>query len=99
MSGTDAKIEVSRTGGNAGRSFYAVKVTEDGSTTEHVVTVSEAELHGLAGEGVSGERLVEESFRYLLEREPKESILGSFPISEILRYFPEYEQDIRARLA
>lgn len=92
-----AEIKVTRTGGNEGRSFYSVTVTEEGSSTEHAVTVSAAELAGLAGDGVSGERLVEESFRFLLEREPKESILASFPVSEILRYFPEYEEEMRTR--
>lgn len=91
------EIEVKKTGGNEGRSFYSVTVIDGDSSTEHAVTVSAAELAGLAGEGVSGERLVEESFRFLLERESKESILNSFPISEILRYFPEYEKEIGAR--
>ncbi|MEA3249908.1 MAG: hypothetical protein U9Q03_06190 [Patescibacteria group bacterium] len=92
-----SKIEVKKTGGNEGRSFYSVTVIDGDSSTEHVVTVSGAELTGLVGEGVTGERFVEESFRFLLERESKESILGSFPISEILRYFPEYENDIAER--
>jgi hypothetical protein len=35
---------------------------------------------------------------FLLEREPKESILGQFDLPVIGRYFPEYERDIRKRL-
>ncbi len=38
------------------------------------------------------ERLVEASFAFLLEREPRESILGTFDLSAISRYFPEYEK-------
>ena len=40
------------------------------------------------------EQLAEASFRFLLEREPKESILRSFEMPVIARYFPEYEQRI-----
>lgn len=38
------------------------------------------------------EDLVRRSFEFLLEREPPESILGSFDLSVIGRYFPEYDQ-------
>jgi hypothetical protein len=41
---------------------------------------------------------VEESFRFLLEREPKESILRRFNLTVISRYFPEYEREIKTRL-
>jgi hypothetical protein len=39
--------------------------------------------------------LVERSFAFLLEREPPGSILRSFDLLEIARYFPEYEATIR----
>ena len=39
--------------------------------------------------------LVRRSFAFLLEREPKESILRTFELSVIGRYFPEYEREIR----
>ena len=38
--------------------------------------------------------LVRRSFAFLLEREPKESILRSFELPEIGRYFPDYERTI-----
>jgi hypothetical protein len=31
------------------------------------------------------------SFRFLLDREPRQSILGRFDLAVISRYFPEYE--------
>ena len=40
------------------------------------------------------EQLVEESFDFLLQREPKESILSEFDLSVISRYFPDYERAI-----
>ena len=39
------------------------------------------------------------SFQFLLEREPKESILKQFDLQVIGRYFPEYEREIQRRLA
>ena len=38
------------------------------------------------------------SFRFLLAREPKESILSRFELPVIERYFPEYPEEIRGRL-
>ena len=38
--------------------------------------------------------LVRRSFAFLLEREPKESILRSFDLPVIGRYFPDYERTI-----
>ena len=40
----------------------------------------------------SAEELVRRSFEFLLEREPKESILSRFDLTVISRYFPEYER-------
>jgi hypothetical protein len=43
--------------------------------------------------------LVEASFAFLLEREPNESILRTFDLTVIGRYFPDYEREIGQRLA
>jgi len=45
------------------------------------------------------ERLVAQTFRFLLEREPVTSILSSFDLAIVARYFPEYPAEIRRRLA
>ena len=45
------------------------------------------------------ERCVEVAFRFLLDREPKESILARFDLSVITRYFPEYEVEIKRKLS
>jgi hypothetical protein len=75
-----------------------VTVREQGSTTHHRVTLRQADYEQLTDGKVSPEALVEESFRFLLEREPKESILRSFELPLIGRYFPEYEREIKSRL-
>ena len=66
--------------------------------THHRVRVTKAELARLAP-AHSMEELIEESFRFLLEREPNTSILPSFGLLLIGRYFPEYEREIGERLA
>jgi hypothetical protein len=71
-----------------------VTVSEQGSRTLHTVHVNEAYWDRLVGASVPVERLVEKSFEFLLAREPKESILRSFDLAVIARYFPEYEQKI-----
>ncbi|CAN5782249.1 hypothetical protein BH24CHL6_BH24CHL6_04130 [soil metagenome] len=75
-----------------------VTVAEGGRSTSHAVTVSRPELRRLVGEGDDPTQLVKASFDYMLEREPKESILRNFAVSEIERYFPGYPTEIRARL-
>lgn len=80
----------------SGAQRFRVKVEERGSTTTHEVTVPSDALARYGGD--SPESLVRESFRFLLEREPKESILGAFELDVIARYFPEYPEEIRRRL-
>jgi hypothetical protein len=76
----------------------AVTVHEGGSSTEHRVGVALADLADLAPGSFEPDDLVRASFAFLLEREPKESILGSFDLPLIGRYFPEYRRTIRDRM-
>ena len=66
-------------------------------TTHHRVRVAKEDVKRLAG-GQSTEELLRESIRFLLEREPNTSILPSFDLPLIGRYFPEYEREIQTRL-
>ena len=70
---------------------FDVAVREGDATTEHHITVSEADLERLRA-GRSPEAFVRDCFAFLLEREPKESILRSFDVSVIGRYFPVFER-------
>lgn len=88
------QIEVNGTGPHE----YAVTVTAGARVTRHIVRVPESLLDRLASNAAHEERLVRESFVFLLEREPPTSILGEFDLTVIARYFPEYEDVIRARL-
>jgi len=77
----------------AGSDVYTVEVEEGGGRTRHSVTVTAADVARYAP-GVSPERLLEASFTFLLEREPKEAILSRFALPVIERYFPEYPRVI-----
>jgi len=88
-----AEIDVSPRGGDV----YRVTVSEGSSRSEHEVTAAAADLERYGG-GAAPEALLRASFEFLLEREPKESILRSFRLPVIERYFPEYPAEIRKRL-
>ena len=78
----------------------AVRVVEGASSTDHVVSVDEIDLPpALDGAGPADvERLVSATFAFLLEREPKESILRRFDLSVVQRYFPDYPTEIERRI-
>ena len=74
-----------------------VTVGQDERRTTHDVAVSAADLERLGPGATDPTALVRESFEFLLEREPRESILRSFALPDIGRYFPEYNRQIAAR--
>ncbi len=84
---------------------FGVQVTEGDTTTSHEVTVPADVLEdaGIAvlgdGEDDVAERVVRETFAFLLEREPASAILREFGLADIERYFPGYRTVIRDRLA
>ena len=73
--------------------------SDDGSKTNHEVTLNNELYIRLTGGIKSMEELIKYSFNFLLDKEPKESILPTFDISEIKKYFPEFEQVIAMQLA
>ena len=77
---------------------WAVVVTEGHETTSHRVTVSEQLIDDLGIVDLDEERLVRESFDFLLEREPVDAILREFDLEQIATYFPAYAGEIRTRL-
>lgn len=89
-----AMIEVTETGPGA----FRVEVREGDGSTTHEVTVPDGYPEQVGAGSVDPAALVEESFRFLLEREPKESILGRFDLPTIQRYFPDYERIIGGRV-
>ena len=88
-----AEISVSRADAPNGW-LLTVRVSERGGATKHRVSLSR-DYHAQLTQGrATPEQLAQASFEFLLEREPKESILRSFELPVIARYFPEYERRI-----
>lgn len=73
---------------------YSVVVKEADGETRHRVRVDPGYARKLTGGSASTLELLRQSFEFLLEREPKESILRSFDLALIGRYFGEYERVI-----
>jgi hypothetical protein len=78
---------------------FRVEVRAGQRDTAHQVTVPERLGEGLELREDDLERVVRESFHFLLEREPATSILRQFSLSDISRYFPEYPGELARRLS
>jgi hypothetical protein len=91
-------IDVQRTAAGDPLEFE-VTVREGRGETRHRVTMARATCERLTGGQHTPERCLEAAFRFLLDREPKESILGRFDVTVISRYFPEFEQELPRYLA
>ena len=72
-----------------------VVTVADSITTTHTATVTDQSLSDLSDSNVTKTQLLEFSFRFLLEREPNTSILSSFDINVISRYFSDYKDEVR----
>ena len=73
---------------------FTVTVAET-STTTHTVTITDQSLNDLTDNSVTKTQLLEFSFKFLLEREPNTSILSSFDINVISKYFSDYRDKVR----
>jgi len=92
-----AQIDVRTTPEGEGWAFH-VTVSERGNQTTHRITMTRQVYQRLTEAACPPDELVRKSFEFLLEREPKESILHEFEITIISRYFPDYEPEIRKRI-
>jgi hypothetical protein len=78
---------------------FRVQVHEGERATTHRVTVPDRLGEALELRDDDLERVVRESFRFLLERERATSILAQFSLGDISRYFPEYPNELARRLS
>ncbi len=91
-------VDVNCTGNaRAGWTCFTAIRDDDGRVSEFEVRVTREHLDRLAPGDTDPTALVERSFRFLLERESPASILRSFELPEIGRYFPDYEATIRRK--
>ncbi len=87
---TGVSIEVEQTG-SADPLEFLVVVREGNGETRHRVTMARGVCEQLGQGRYPPAVFIEAAFRFLLDREPKESILGRFDVTVISRYFPEFE--------
>lgn len=77
---------------------FEVQVREGDRETSHRVTVPESLINELRLPEDDLQRVVRESFDFLLEREPASSIMPEFSLDVISGYFPEYREELPKRL-
>ncbi len=78
---------------------FEVVVRDARSESRHRVTISADDKARLAKLGAEPARAVEAAMAFLLDREPKESILRAFDIAVIRRYFPDFDEAFPVYLA
>lgn len=94
---TELDIRCARTDDGPDWTCVVTIIEAGGRATDHRVGVAAADLERLDPGARDPHLLVDRSFRFLLAREPASSILRSFDLVAIGRYFPEYEAEIRRR--
>ena len=86
------EIEINKS--EIGTGWIFEVTVSNGNSTTHKVNLTREYYNHLLLSDTPPTKLVEGSFRFLLEREPKEMILRTFDLKIISHYFPEYERKI-----
>lgn len=73
---------------------FIVWLGEEEDKSEHIVVLDREYWQKLTKGVGSPADLVKKSFEFLLKRESRGSILKSFDLRVIRKYFPEYEHEI-----
>ena len=73
-----------------GNDDFLVKVNAT-TSTEHRVTLTDAYWDQIWNSSLPKQEIISRSFAFLLEREPNSSIMRTFDLPVIQRYFGEYE--------
>jgi hypothetical protein len=74
----------------------AVEVAGGGTSTRHEVRVHTGDLERWGRRDETADQLVGRAFEFLLAREPASQILRRFDLSDIPRYFPEFDSEMRS---
>lgn len=78
------------------QSEFEVTVSSN-TVTKHKITLTQAYYENLTDGAVSAEELLNDSFEFLLAREPNTSILSEFDLRVISNYFPAYEREMKRK--
>jgi hypothetical protein len=81
-----------------GEFTFDVIVRDARGESRHQVTIGADEAQRWAELGAEPPRAVEAVMRFLLDREPKESILSAFDTNVVRRYFAEFDDALPAYL-
>ena|SRR5690348_5373136 len=82
-----------RTVGHDEPTQFEVVVQDWSGETHYQVTMSQVDFKSLGRETAAPEECVRAAFMFLLDREPKGSILRRFDVSVIERYFPDFRRE------
>jgi len=91
-----AKIKIKQVSGEPSWRFNVV-VEDNSGQTQYSVSMSK-DFYKSLDTNVEAKNVIEASFRFLLEREPKGSILSKFDITAISYYFPEFKKQLIKQL-
>ena len=72
---------------------FSIKISNNTITTHNII-LDDDDYFKYSLKNISREKLVEASFKFLLDREPNTSILENFNLKIINNYFPEYNKKI-----
>ncbi len=73
----------------------AVDVDDPGGTTRHTVAVMDRDRERWGRPDETVEQLVQRAFEFLLAREAPAQIRRRFSLSDIQRYFRDFDEEIR----
>jgi hypothetical protein len=74
-----------------GKLVFDVVVRDERGESRYQVTIAADDAKRWAKLGAEPSRCVEAVMRFLIDREPKESILSTFDTNVVRRYFPEFD--------
>jgi hypothetical protein len=92
-------IAISVTPAAAAALTFDVVVRDARGESRHRVTIEADEVERWAKLGAEPSDCVKAAMRFLVDREPKESILSAFDIRVIRRYFPQFDNMFPVYLA
>ena len=70
-------------------------IVKSNTVTTHTVSLSDEVHKNLTNSKVTKEELLDFSFKFLLDKEPNTSIMSSFELTVISRYFSDYEKSVK----
>jgi len=77
---------------------FMVTLTDDSGPTQHTV-IATYEDHEAYAPDLPIERIVEEAFRFLLDRQPHSMIKGHFALQDLARMFVDFDFEMKRRLS